>query len=125
MTRKADCRAADLWAHWREQKERCEQLEDLPNDSEERCTAAHKTLFAIENELRLDFHASVVALAATLVVQIDREEAEDVEGLHLASLAAIRPQLVGAIAEDADRVLALGGTLDDCRHQQDNASAEC
>jgi hypothetical protein len=31
---------------------------------------------------------------------------EPVEGLHRAALAAIRPQLVGPIAEDADRVLA-------------------
>jgi len=30
---------------------------------------------------------------------------EDVEGLNRAALAAIRPQLIDAIAEEADRVL--------------------
>jgi hypothetical protein len=40
-----------------------------------------------------------------LVIEIGDEDREDVPGLWRASLAAIRPQLVGAIAEDADRVL--------------------
>jgi hypothetical protein len=45
-----------------------------------------------------------------IMVQIDYEEDEDedVPGLHKGLLAAFRPQLVGAIAEDADRVLAQG-----------------
>ena len=37
---------------------------------------------------------------------IEIRNPEDVDGLKRASLSALRPQLVGAIAEDADRVLA-------------------
>jgi hypothetical protein len=57
--------------------------------------------------LQADIGASVHALAAVLVVQIKQDEdREDVPGLWRASLAVIRPQIVGAIAEAADRVLA-------------------
>jgi hypothetical protein len=48
----------------------------------------------------------VLALGAVLMVEIERDEPENVPGLNRAALAAIRPQLVGAIAADADRVLA-------------------
>ena len=43
-------------------------------------------------------------LAVVLMIEI--RNLEDVDGLKRASLSALRPQLVGAIAEDADRVLA-------------------
>jgi hypothetical protein len=51
---------------------------------------------------------SVLALAAVLVIEHkdDWPDSEEVSGLRLASLRAIRPQLVGAVAEDADSVLA-------------------
>jgi hypothetical protein len=49
---------------------------------------------------------SVLALAAVLIGAVKSNDAEPLRGLNRASLAAIRPQLVGAIAEDADRVLA-------------------
>jgi hypothetical protein len=39
------------------------------------------------------------------MIEIEGDAPEDVPGLHRASLVAIRPQLVGAIAEAADRVL--------------------
>jgi hypothetical protein len=45
------------------------------------------------------------ALAAAVMIKIDDTDEETADILR-ASLAAIRPQLVGAIAEDADRVLA-------------------
>lgn len=45
------------------------------------------------------------ALASAIIIKIDDDEAADV---LRASLAVIRPQLVGAIAEDADHVLAQG-----------------
>jgi hypothetical protein len=41
-----------------------------------------------------------------LVIEINDRLCEEVDGLQEASLAAIRPQLIGAIAEAADRVLA-------------------
>jgi hypothetical protein len=51
--------------------------------------------------------ASILALAAVLMIEIGHGGLEEiVADLHLASLRAIRPQLVGAIAEAADRVLA-------------------
>ena len=62
--------------------------------------------FAIEKLLQADIGASVHALAAVLVIEINERLCEEVDGLQKASLAAIRSQLVGAIAEDADRVLA-------------------
>jgi len=45
----------------------------------------------------------VLALGAALVIEIEDEESEDIPGLYRAALAAIRPQLSGAIAEAADR----------------------
>lgn len=59
----------------------------------------------VENELDQHLGASVLALAAVLIVAI-HDDCEEIEGLNRAALAAIRPQLTGAIAEDADRALA-------------------
>lgn len=54
--------------------------------------------------------ASVLVLGASLVIGIqDNDEEENVLAAYRASLRVIRPQLVGAIAEDADRVLAQAG----------------
>ena len=58
----------------------------------------------IEEELHAAMGASVHCLAVVLMIEIGNPE--DVCGLKLASLRAIRPQLVGVLAEDADRVLA-------------------
>jgi hypothetical protein len=51
--------------------------------------------------------SSILALAASLLVEIEfGDDEERVLQIYHASLAAIRPQLVGSIAADADRVLA-------------------
>jgi hypothetical protein len=61
----------------------------------------------IEKAIRKHGEASVLALGASLVIGIHADdEEENVLAAYRASLRAIRPQLVGAIAEDADRVLA-------------------
>ncbi len=57
-------------------------------------------------ELDKRIGSSVLALGAVLIIAIEDNGAEETKGLNRASLAAIRPQLVGAIAEDAVRVLA-------------------
>jgi hypothetical protein len=111
----ADQRALGLWRRWRKQYERRDRRGVMTESQSE--AAYYKTLFAIENKLRLDIHASVVALAVILMIEIDREAGvEDVPGLLQASLTAIRPQLVGIIAEDIDRALASvkagGGAVD-------------
>jgi hypothetical protein len=65
--------------------------------------------FAIEKLLQADIGTSVHALAAVLVIEINDRLCEEVDSLQETSLAAIRPQLIGAIAEAADRVLAEAG----------------
>jgi hypothetical protein len=60
-----------------------------------------------EHVLHAGVGASLHALAASLIIEIeDNPEDEGARGLCRGSLAAIRPQLVGAIADDADRALA-------------------
>jgi hypothetical protein len=50
---------------------------------------------------------SVLALGARLMIGIqDNLDEDNVLAAYRVSLRAIRPQLVGGIAEDADRVLA-------------------
>jgi hypothetical protein len=100
----ADERAFILWDRYKEQKGNCEQLE-RGSASTAQCQASYDAQFAIEHLLQADIAVSLHALAAVLVIEIGDEDREDVPGLWRASLAAIRPQLVGAIAEDADRVL--------------------
>jgi hypothetical protein len=97
----ADERALALWDCWREQKERAEYLGESSR-SREKADAAVDVLVAIEDLLQADIDSSVQALAAVLMIE-GRDES--VPGLYRASLAAIRPQLVGAIAEAAARAL--------------------
>jgi hypothetical protein len=102
---RADERAELNWLKYREQKELWLGL------SEETAKAQRETTgrlwLAIEKVLRSDIGASMQALAAVLMIQIEDDESnEDVPGLYRASLRAIRPQVVGLIAEAADRVLA-------------------
>jgi hypothetical protein len=99
----ADERALALWDLWREQKDRSEHL-GRTSCTREKSDAAVDVLVGIENLLQTSIHSSVQALAAILI--IEGRGREDVPGLCHASLAAIRPQLVGSIAADADRVLA-------------------
>jgi hypothetical protein len=79
--------------------ESCSATVSLPPRSDTR------TLTLTDIEVKIEDHlgSSVFALAATLIVTIGDEA---VPRLHRAALAAIRPLLVGAIAEDTDRVLA-------------------
>ena len=74
---------------------------------DERCERAFEAIRDVENTLRDHIGESIFALAAVIVAEIGVAD-EDVPGLLRASLAAIRPQLVGPIAEDADRALAQG-----------------
>jgi hypothetical protein len=71
----------------------------------ERCDAAVQAFCDVEAEFDEFMQTSVLALGAVLIIAI-HDDAEDIPGLNRAALAAVRPQLFGAIAEDADRVLA-------------------
>jgi hypothetical protein len=72
----------------------------------ERADRAENLINDIESTLKERMGESALALAAVLVAEIQSCAREDVPGLAAASLAAIRPQISGPIAEDADRVLA-------------------
>jgi hypothetical protein len=109
----ADQRALELWGEYRNQLAHCERLEQTTNDEE--CGSAHKTLFAIENELRALIHTSTVALGAVLMLEVEGETPEEVEGLNIACLKAIRSQLSSDIAEEAERLL----THDERRRKDD------
>jgi hypothetical protein len=100
----ADERALALWDLWHEQKDRLEHL-GRTSCTREKSDAAVDVLVGIENLLQTSIHSSVHALAATLMIE-EKNVSFPVPDLFRASLAAIRPQLVGAIAEAADRVLA-------------------
>ncbi len=67
-------------------------------------------VFDIQEAIRKHTEASVLAVGANLLIRINADEdKDDVLQNYRASLRAIRPQLVGAIAEDADRELAADG----------------
>jgi hypothetical protein len=75
-----------------------------------RSEAGWSKVLDIEKAIRKHGEASVLALGASLVIGIHADdEEENVLAAYRASLRAIRPQLVGAIAADADRVLAQEG----------------
>ena len=90
------------------QREVWERLEADQATKEQR-EAAYDTLLAIGKEHGATCVSRCLALGAILAVQISCDEPQDVPGLHEASLPAVRPKLVGAIAEYADRVLAQDG----------------
>jgi hypothetical protein len=99
----ADQRAELNWLKYREQADYCRGLKE---ENKKQWDAGWDLRFAIEHALQADMSTSVQALASVLIIQIeDDEPREDVTGLRRASLAALRPQLVGSIAEAADRVL--------------------
>jgi hypothetical protein len=61
----------------------------------------------IDDAIEAMAKTSILALGAILLIRISFDDDEDhVMGMYHASLAGIRPQLVGPIAEEADRVLA-------------------
>jgi hypothetical protein len=69
------------------------------------CDDAAEAITAVEDEIADHIETSILVLAATIL--IDTENVEHfVARVYLATLAVIRPQLVGVIAEEADRVLA-------------------
>lgn len=74
---------------------------------DERSERAFEAIRDVENDLRGHIGELIFALAAVIVAEIGVAD-EDVPGLLRASLAAIRPQISGPIAEDADRMLAEG-----------------
>jgi hypothetical protein len=77
-------------------------------DLERRCDDATNARCDVEVELNDHIGASVLGLAAVLIMEIGHDDHgwERIPRCYRAALEAIRPQLVGTIAEDADRVLA-------------------
>jgi hypothetical protein len=78
-----------------------DEWERIFNRSDE----AGSAMAAVEDEIADHMEASVLALAAIILVEIQNADDRGAR-IYKISLAAIRPQLVGAIAEAADRVLA-------------------
>jgi hypothetical protein len=72
----------------------------------ERCDAAAEAFCDVEAKFDEHIESSVLALGAVLMMAIKDDCEEAIVGLNRAALAAIRPQLVSAIAQDADRALA-------------------
>jgi hypothetical protein len=70
-----------------------------------RAEATYDLRFAVEEEIKFHSKASVLALGAIIMVELDDAD-EHVQETYRAALAAIRRALVDAIAQDADRVLA-------------------
>jgi hypothetical protein len=72
-----------------------------------RIDAGWGRVHAIEAEIERHVETATPALAAILLFDLERVDDEEyVIRAYRASLRAIRPQLVGLIAEDTDRVLA-------------------
>lgn len=74
------------------------------------CHDAWEATNAVEFELEKYVDRSILGLAACLMIAIKDDDPENIGGLHYAALGAIRPELVGLIAEDADRMLASATT---------------
>jgi hypothetical protein len=104
---RTDERALVLWDAYREQKRLSEECgaREASSASFKESAAISATILAIEKALHAVIETSVQALGAVLIIQIHDQWSEEVDGLNRAALVAIRPRLIGAIAEDADRVL--------------------
>ena len=72
---------------------------------EEECEQLWDELRDLRDEILSSKLRSPHALAAAMIIKVDDTDEETADILR-ASLRVIRPQLVGAIAEEADRVLA-------------------
>jgi hypothetical protein len=104
----ADQRALLLLSRWREQKDAWERLANRPEGTEETCEAGYDRIMAVEHVLQSDLVDSGSMQAAGALLSIEIEDTEDTEpfaGLYRGLLRAIRPYLLGAIAEAADRAL--------------------
>jgi hypothetical protein len=86
------------------QKDAEEERLGIP-DLDERLEASFEVRRAVECDLDKLMRSSALATAAVLMVEIELDNGE-AGGLHHAALRALRPRLVGAIAEDADRILS-------------------
>jgi len=98
-----DRRVLDLWRRWHRTYAiiRRQSAYDADDDRRQR---GYDAASAVERKIMDLMGESVLALACTLMVEI-KDDPDDF-GIYDAALAAIRPQLVSPIAEDADRVLA-------------------
>jgi len=101
-----DFRAELNWQRHRELEATAEHVMNSDKGTEEATEAAFKPVIAIERVLEADMDKSVQALACVLMVQIEGETPEEVDGLNRACLKAILPQLEGSIGADAERLLA-------------------
>jgi hypothetical protein len=93
-----DRRVLDLWQRYQKLQADLEGGDASDEMGAEFC--------AIQAKIDEHLETSVLALACVLIGEICDKSDEAIPGLNQAALAAIRPQLVGAIAEHADRVLA-------------------
>jgi hypothetical protein len=98
-----------LWARRRERKSAFDLLANSPEGTEEACEVANRDIRNVEVVLECELTAlgCIHAAGAVLLTEIeDNPEDEAFDGFYRGLLRAIRPHLVGDIAEDADRVLA-------------------
>ena len=101
-----DRRVLDLWRRRARLSAIVDRLYALDDD---RCDEAAYAKCDVERIIAKYIGASILALGGFLITDIGLDDDnERVLRAYRASLAAIRPQLTGAIAEDADRVLAPG-----------------
>jgi len=100
-----DFRAELLWQRRRELKATAEHVMNSDRGTEEACDAAFKPVFAARHLLAADMDKSIQALACVLMIEIQDETPEEVDGLNRACLRAILPQLEGSIGADAKRLL--------------------
>jgi hypothetical protein len=99
-----DRRVLDLWQRY--QKLRTDMDGVLDESGWAALDEMGAEFCAIQGKIDEHLGASVVALAIVLMGAIYDRSDEALPGLNRASLRAIRPQLVGTVAEAADRVLA-------------------
>ena len=113
-----DRRVLDLWARRaklrlisRRTSDAAMAAKDAGNEAEfhrllDRENDVVTTMIAVEDEIEEHIGTSLLALGAAILIEM-RPSYPDIEAdIYSASLTVIRPQLTGAIAEDADRVLA-------------------
>ena len=112
-----DRRVLDLWARRAKLRLISRRTEDAfaaAKDAGNEAAELHRlldreddivtTMIAVEDEI--EKHIGTSLLGAAILIEM-RQGSPDIEAdIYSASLAVIRPQLTGAIAEDADRVLA-------------------
>lgn len=105
----ADERAVLLVGRWRETKQAWDLLASSPEGTEKACERAHDLIIANEHVLQGDLveFGSMQTAGALLSIEIeDSEDGEIFRGFYRGMLRAIRPHLLGTIAEAADLALA-------------------